>query len=190
MGPESNDPFTTAARTPKDCDFLYHSVGAYFYMLNINTVCSLMWPEAIFAQWNKRRNLHKNRVQSQKEYFTPPTWPPFLCLLVQDGRRDVMWTHSIWVHGYLDIISYFDRVCLGTNIVSKMHFRHKCDIFSLHGHFYSSKILCTHSYKSSWLLCVPSAEQTGHRSSIERWCSSDLVTSTLASVQLDLTTVL
>ena len=40
-------------------------------------------------------NLHKNRVQSPKEYFTPPTWPPFLCLLLQHGRRDVMWTHSI-----------------------------------------------------------------------------------------------
>ena len=32
-----------------------------------------------------------------KEYFTPPTWPPFLCLLLQHGRRDVMWTHSISV---------------------------------------------------------------------------------------------
>ena len=54
-----------------------------------------MWPEAIFAYWNKRRNLHKNRVQFPKEYFTPPTWPPFLCLLLQHGPRDVMWTHSI-----------------------------------------------------------------------------------------------
>ena len=61
-----------------------------------NRVCSLMWPEAIFALWNKRRNLHKNRVQSPKEYFTPPRWPPFLCCLLQHGRRDVMWTHSIW----------------------------------------------------------------------------------------------
>ena len=25
-----------------------------------------------------------------KFYFTPPTWPPFRCLLLQDGRRDVM----------------------------------------------------------------------------------------------------
>jgi len=40
-------------------------------------------------------NLHKNRVQSPKEYLTPPTWPPFLCLLLQHSRRDVMWTHSI-----------------------------------------------------------------------------------------------
>jgi len=27
---------------------------------------------------------------SPKEYFTPPRWPPFLCLLLQHGRRDVM----------------------------------------------------------------------------------------------------
>ena len=40
-------------------------------------------------------NLHKNRVQSPKECFTPPTWPPFLCLLLQYGRRDVIWTDSI-----------------------------------------------------------------------------------------------
>ena len=39
--------------------------------------------------------MHKNRIQSPKEYFTPPTWPPFLCLLLQHGRRDVMCTHSI-----------------------------------------------------------------------------------------------
>ena len=43
----------------------------------------------------QRRNLHKNRVQCPKEYFTPPTWPPFLCSLLQHGRHDVMGTHSI-----------------------------------------------------------------------------------------------
>ena len=39
--------------------------------------------------------MHKNRVQSPKEYFTPPRWPPFLCLRLQHGRRDVIRTRSI-----------------------------------------------------------------------------------------------
>ena len=38
----------------------------------------------------KRRNLHKNRVQSSKEYFTPPTWPP---------RRHVMNTLYVEARG-------------------------------------------------------------------------------------------
>ena len=37
----------------------------------------------------------KNKVQAPKEYFTPPTWPPVLCLLLQHGCRDVMLTHPI-----------------------------------------------------------------------------------------------
>ena len=43
----------------------------------------------------QRRHLHKNRVQSPKEHFTPPTWPPFLCLPLQHGHCDIMWTHAI-----------------------------------------------------------------------------------------------
>ena len=30
--------------------------------ISFNRVCFLMWPETIFAQWNKRRDLHKNRL--------------------------------------------------------------------------------------------------------------------------------
>ena len=52
-------------------------------------------------------NLHKNSVQFPKEYFTPPTWPPFLCLLLQHGRRDVMWTHSIQFHSERSISSWW-----------------------------------------------------------------------------------
>ena len=36
-----------------------------------------MWPEAIFAYWNKRMDLHKKRFYSPKKYFTSPRWPPF-----------------------------------------------------------------------------------------------------------------
>ena len=44
--------------------------------------------ECVRSFW--KRNLLKNRVQSPKEYFTPPIWPPFLCFLLQHGCRDVM----------------------------------------------------------------------------------------------------
>ena len=66
----------------------------------------------------KRMNLHKNRVQSPKEYFSPPRWPPFLCLLLQHGRRDVIWTHSITAAS-----SYGTQQ--GSSLIgSKTHFKH------------------------------------------------------------------
>ena len=42
---------------------------------------------------------HDNTVKSPKEYFTPLRWPPFLCLLLHHGRRDVIWTYSIGRRG-------------------------------------------------------------------------------------------
>ena len=35
----------------------------------------------------------KNKVQAPKEYFTPPTWLPVLCLLLKNDCHDVMLTH-------------------------------------------------------------------------------------------------
>ena len=34
---------------------------------------------AILVFWNKRNILHKNRGQFPEDWFTPPTWPQFLC---------------------------------------------------------------------------------------------------------------
>ena len=56
---------------------------------------SLTWPAAMQIYWNKRRRLHKKRVQISQDWFGKPTWPPFHCLGHQYGRRDVMWKHSI-----------------------------------------------------------------------------------------------
>ena len=56
---------------------------------------SLTWPAAMQIYWNKRRRLHKKRVQIPQDWFGTPTWPPFHCLGHQYGRRDVMWKHSI-----------------------------------------------------------------------------------------------
>ena len=61
------------------------------------------------------RDLHKNTVQSPEEYFTPPTWPPFLCLLLQHGRRDVMLTHYRGVGHLTHLIdNWFKRVSNNT----------------------------------------------------------------------------
>ena len=37
----------------------------------------------------QKEEFDENRVQSPKEYFTPPTLPPFLCLLLEHDRRDI-----------------------------------------------------------------------------------------------------
>ena len=54
--------------------------------LNYNTrfdtayrVFSLMWPASMQIYWNKRKRLHKKRVQLPQDWFGTPTWPPFHC---------------------------------------------------------------------------------------------------------------
>ena len=39
----------------------------------------LTWPAARLVQWNKRKYLHKNRVQFPEGWPCTPIWPPFLC---------------------------------------------------------------------------------------------------------------
>ena len=53
-------------------------------------VFSLTWPAVMQIYWNKRKRLHKKRVQLPEDWFGTPTWPPFYCLGHQYGRRDVM----------------------------------------------------------------------------------------------------
>ena len=40
---------------------------------------SLTWPVAMQIYWNKRKCLHKKRVQLPQDWFGTPTWPPFHC---------------------------------------------------------------------------------------------------------------
>ena len=40
---------------------------------------SLTWPASIQIYWNKRKCLHKKRVQLPQDWFGTPTWPPFHC---------------------------------------------------------------------------------------------------------------
>ena len=38
------------------------------------------WPMSMFFKQNRRKRLHKNRVQFPEDYLGTPTWLPFLCL--------------------------------------------------------------------------------------------------------------
>ena len=42
-------------------------------------VFSLTWPASMQIYRNKRRRLHKKRVQLPQDWFGTPTWPPFHC---------------------------------------------------------------------------------------------------------------
>ena len=40
---------------------------------------SLTWPVSMQIYWNKRKCLHKKRVQLPRDWFGTPTWLPFHC---------------------------------------------------------------------------------------------------------------
>ena len=44
-----------------------------------NRAFSLTWPASKQIYWNKRKRLHKKRVQLPEDWFETPTWPPFHC---------------------------------------------------------------------------------------------------------------
>ena len=47
--------------------------------LTLYWVFSLTWPACMQIYWNKRKRLHKKRVQLPEDWFGTPTWPPFHC---------------------------------------------------------------------------------------------------------------
>ena len=44
--------------------------------LIVYRVFSLTWPASMQSYWNKRKRLHKKRVQLPKDWFGTPIWPP------------------------------------------------------------------------------------------------------------------
>ena len=46
-------------------------------------VFSLTWPASMQIYWNKRKRLHKKRVQFPQDWFRTPTWRPFHCFGTQ-----------------------------------------------------------------------------------------------------------
>ena len=41
------------------------------------SVFSLTWPAFMQIYWNKRKRLHKKRIQLPQDWFGTPTWPPW-----------------------------------------------------------------------------------------------------------------
>ena len=45
-----------------------------------NRAFSLSWPAHMQIYWNKRKYLHKTRVDLPQDWFGTPTWPPLQSL--------------------------------------------------------------------------------------------------------------
>ena len=45
-----------------------------------NRAFSLTWPASMLIYWNKRKFLHKKRIQLPQDCLGTPTWQPFHCL--------------------------------------------------------------------------------------------------------------
>mgnify|MGYP007058658188 CR=1 FL=1 len=64
--------------------------------------CFILWLMGIYFNQNKRRLLHKNRVQFPEDSLGTPTWPPFICLrtpinmaAVTSGENTLEWNPDI-----------------------------------------------------------------------------------------------
>ena len=49
----------------------------YHHKMHHYSVFSLTWPASMQTYWNKRKRLHKKRVQLPQDWFGTQTWPPF-----------------------------------------------------------------------------------------------------------------
>ena len=57
---------------------LYWTVASK-YCWNPYRVFSITWPASMQIYWNKRKRLHKKRVQLPQDWFGTPTWLPLHC---------------------------------------------------------------------------------------------------------------
>ena len=58
---------------------LYLRISQQILPRGVNRVFSLTWPAFMQIYWNKRKRLHKKRVQLPEDWSGTPTWPPFHC---------------------------------------------------------------------------------------------------------------
>ena len=70
-------------------------------------VFSLTWPASMLIYWNKRKRLHKKRVQLPQDWFGTPTWPPFHCFGTPIWSP---WRHVKTLY-YQTVYSLFPRNC-------------------------------------------------------------------------------
>ena len=70
-------------------------------------VFSLTWPASMLIYWNKRKRLHKKKVQLPEDWFGTPTWPPFHCFGTTIWPP---WRHVKTLY-YQTVYSLFPRNC-------------------------------------------------------------------------------
>ena len=64
-----------SAKSPLPVDVDRASLAPHLY----SRVFSLTWPASMQIYWNKRKRLHKKKVQLPQYLFGTPTRPPFHC---------------------------------------------------------------------------------------------------------------
>ena len=59
----------------------YHFIFSFYVCCFVQKfkflVFSLTWPASMLIYWNKRKLLHKKRVQLPEDSLATPTWPPW-----------------------------------------------------------------------------------------------------------------
>ena len=61
------------------CSVREKNVLGNVFVKRRNRAFSLTWPASMQIYWNKRKRLHKKRVQLPEDWFRTPIWPPFHC---------------------------------------------------------------------------------------------------------------
>ena len=67
---------------------------------------SLTWPVSMQIYWNKRKRLHKKRVQLPQDWFGHKHGRRFIVLGHKYGRHDVMWKHTIKLESSEPVVGF------------------------------------------------------------------------------------
>ena len=138
-----------------NCNDCYCSINAAFkpifcgWIICSYRAFSLTCPGSMQIYWNKRKRLHKKRVQLPRDWFGSPTWPLFHCLGHQYGRRDVMWKYGIDVLNWQSTKVCKNGTCKPIWYNYKTWWLKKCTTPSIEPSSLAPKA-CTHSPKSFW----------------------------------------
>ena len=138
-----------------NCNDCCYSINATFkpifctWIIPFYRAFSLTCPGSMQIYWNKRKRLHKKRVQLPRDWFGSPTWPLFHCLGHQYGRRDVMWKYGIDVLNWQSTKVCKNGTCKPIWYNYKTWWLKKCTTPSIEPSSLAPKA-CTHSPKSFW----------------------------------------
>ena len=103
---------------PSQAEYSYYSVAFIpkiflnYSLLKTYRAFSLTWPVSMLIYWNKRKFLHKKRVQLPQDCLGTPTWPPFYCFgtPIWPPWRHVKTIYSLW-HFYFRFVLGFNYLC-------------------------------------------------------------------------------